>query len=228
MKRITGVPTRLIYIGIVVFLILGCNLSKGTGAASSAAPGNTKQPDNAAAATTAPTFDANSAAKYMVAAFESLSKAYPYQLTEHTTGGNSFTLDRTVDFAATDRSHSSWTQNGKAYEMITIGGQTWWKTDGQWGESNPTKTNDIYALIAPNLHDITYTGSDTVQNTPCYVFSYQLTISDFGLNGSGKAWIGVADGLPRQLDLEAKVNDISTTSQLVYSYGMSFDIQPPK
>jgi hypothetical protein len=38
--------------------------------------------------------------------------------------------------------------------------------------------------------------------------------------------VGIADGLPRQLDLNGTLNGAPLTTQLVYNYGVQFDIQP--
>jgi hypothetical protein len=179
--------------------------------------------------TAVPTFSPNAAAKALVAAFENLAKAYPYRLTETTRAGTS--LDRVTDYAAADRIHSSWVQDGKAYETITLGAQTWWKLKGAW-EANPTDTHppvDVYALIAPNLHDVSYLGQETVLGKPCFVFAYGLTIktSDISEDGAGKAWVGIADNLPHQVDLAGTANGFPLTTHLVYSFGIAFDIQPP-
>jgi hypothetical protein len=178
-----------------------------------------------------PIFSANSAKKALVNAFLKLSSAYPYRLTETTRGAS--TLDRTTDYASADQVHSSWVlaPNPDQREIITIGGQTWWKLNSKW-ESDPSVNDapiNLYSLLAPNTHDVQYDGQDSVMGIPCFVFNYALTINSAGvsLDGSGKAWVGISDGLPHQLDLNATVNSAPMTTHLVYSYGVKFDIQPP-
>jgi len=241
MKKTKG---KIAVSGILIstLVIFGCALSQPAPAVpANNPPSNPAAPTNAAptSASTVPAAQATSPANQpagdaqtaLTEAFKKLNTAYPYRLTEATTGG--VTLDRVTDFAAADRVHSTWTMSPSPdqKEMITIGSQTWWKINGAW-DPNPSDTRapvDIYSLIEPNLHDVQAAGQEAANGAPCNVYTFNLTISepDFSLSGSGKAWVGSADGLPRQLDLQATVNGAMVNSHLVYSYGVQFDIQPP-
>ena len=72
--------------------------------------------------------------------------------------------------------------------------------------SDTSAPKDIYGLIAPNVHNVAYTGQENVLDKPCFVFSYSLTINTSGisLSGTGKAWIGISDSFPHQVDLNAR------------------------
>jgi len=69
--------------------------------------------------TPAATLDAGAVAQYFRAAFANLLKAYPYRLNETSQGASP--LERVTDYAALDRVHASWTQDGQSFETITIG-----------------------------------------------------------------------------------------------------------
>ena len=178
-----------------------------------------------------PTLSPNAAKDALLTAFKKLSIAYPYRLTETTRGAG--TLDRTTDYAAADRIHSSWVlaPNPETRQTITLGNQTWWYMNGSWSD-NPSDTAapvDIYSLLAPGIKDVLYTGQEPVMNIPCYVLSYDLNVASSGVSiiGSGKAWIGSLDGLPHKVTLDATYNGSSLSTLLVYSYGVQFDIQKP-
>jgi hypothetical protein len=181
--------------------------------------------------TVVPTFSADSASKFVIDAFTRLSTAYPYRLVETSRGATD--VDRTTDFAAADQVHSTWVlaPNPDQQEMIQIGNQVWFKTNGQWqaGDVNALGPVDVTAMIVPGLHDVQFVGQEAIVGVPCYKFSYTLALNTAGvdLTGTGNAWIGIADGLPHQLDLNATTSGMPLTSHIVYSYGIKFDIQKP-
>jgi hypothetical protein len=191
-----------------------------------AAPATTTVPKT----TTVATPSANDATKSLFTAFEKLNSAFPYRLTE--ASGGAMQLDRVTDFAAADRIHSTWTLgNAGQDESITIGTQTWWKLHGKW-DTTPSDNSipiDVYALLYKDVSVIQYAGQETVMGTPCFVFTFKLTITtmSYALDSTGKAWVGIADGLPHQADLVGTIRGAPFTTHLVYSYGVKFDIQQP-
>ena len=46
-------------------------------------------------------------------------------------------------------------------------------------------------------------------------------------NGSGKAWVGVKDGLPHQTDGEFKAGTLNWTFHIVYEYDVNVKVEKP-
>ena len=61
--------------------------------------------------------------------------------------------------------------------------------------------------------------SGKVNGVACFLLSFDLhaTISGMSAGGSGKAWVGTADGLPHQLDAASTTNSTGFQTNLVYS-----------
>jgi len=241
--------------GIVLVLasfLSGCSLPKATTTpfpsptATATEPDDTDTPEPTIAATSTPiptptqpqatltagpTLSPSSAKDMLINAFLKLASAYPYRLTETTRGAT--TLDRTTDYAAADRIHSSWVlaPNPETRQTVTIGNETWWYLNGKW-ETTPSQTDapvDLYSLLTPGIQSVQFVGQEPVMNIPCFVLSYTLTINTSGISisGNGKAWIGISDSLPHQVTLDGTISGSPFTTLLVYSYGIQFDIQQP-
>jgi len=208
-------------------------------------PSPTLQPSNTPAPTkptgqqtVVPTFTDKSAKDAMVNAFKNLNHAYPFRLTEDTTSSGGITASRTTDFAAADRTHTILTDDPiipGLTEEIRIGSQLYYLYNGAWTTDAPpgvgAGSQDLAQLLINALTSVTYAGQDTVMNVPCFVFTFQSTLplGSTTMNGTGKAWIGISDDLPHQVDSTHTVVGVSgsSSSHLVYSYGVNFDIQAP-
>lgn len=118
-------------------------------------------------------------------------------------------------------------------EEIRIGSTLYYLYNGAWTTDIPTTPSgsqlNLAQLLIGGLQSVTYAGQDSVVGVPCFVYGFQFAISVGGqtLSGVGKAWVGISDGLPHQLDSTYTIGGVSGTSHLVYSYGVKFDIQPP-
>ncbi len=45
--------------------------------------------------------------------------------------------------------------------------------------------------------------------------------------GTGKAWVGAADGLPHQIDSEFQVGKYGQKSHIVYEYNVDVKVEKP-
>lgn len=218
----------------VSLLLLGCNLSKlRPGGPSSA--GN----DNSSRSRTAfsPSSDAR---KDLGGAQRKLKTAYPYRLTETmstTTNGQTAMqpTTRVADFAAADRSHMKWT-GGSDMEMIRIGDKEYWRFDGKWSEyagqfaeEQAKRGAELEKKMAEAPKEVKYVGSETVNGVPCfaYTFSLEMNLAGDTWTGTGKAWVGAADGLPHQIDSDFKVSVYGHKSHTVYEYNVDVKVEKP-
>jgi hypothetical protein len=176
-------------------------------------------------------------------ALERLNQAYPYRLTETSSG----TADgreipegtRVVEFAAADRSHAKW-NNGPLgdTEVITIGDKQYTKlNNGNWNEgvrSSAGRAQDtakrMRELLASVIKDVKYAGTETVNGVACHAYAYAIDgdLSGQKWLGTGKAWVGASDGLPHQLDSELNVSASRQKSHITYEYDLDFKIEKPQ
>jgi hypothetical protein len=172
-------------------------------------------------------------------ALRRLNSAYPYRLTETTSGtANGQTAmpesTRVVEFAAADRSHMKWTGGpGGPVEAISIGDQHYWYSNGKWtAGALPHQTDrgvDFTKKLAEMVKEVKYVGSETVNGIAChaYTFTFETAMAGQKWIGTGKVWIAGADGLPRQSDSEYKVANYGGKSHLVYEYDVNIRVEPP-
>ena len=184
----------------------------------------------------------NDARKDIHDALGKLRTAYPYRLTETasaTANGQTAMPEstRVVEFAAADRSHMKWAGGpGGNVEEITIGEKRYWFSGGKWSEAGGpsmaqrAKRGEEFAnKLAEMVKEVKYIGPETVNGVACHAYSYTLETTVSGQNyvGTGKLWIGAADGLPHQNDSEFKVATYGNKSHIVYEYNVNFKIEPP-
>jgi hypothetical protein len=164
-----------------------------------------------------------------------LKTTYPYRLTETISGtvnGKEAMkpTTRVVDFAAADRSHLKWTGgNGSDMEMITFGNKHYWYSDGKWSETasasaeeRARKAADREKALAEATKEVKYVGTEPVGGVPCFAYTYSIEMNVEGHNftGTGKAWVGAADGLPHQIDSDLVVSIYNQKSHIVYEYNL--------
>ena len=216
-------------------MFLGCSLGKlRPGRPSSSGNGNSS-------GTTAfkPSGDPQ---KDVGDALKKLKTAYPYRVTETisaTMNGQSAmqATSRVAEFAAPDRSRVKLSgDGGQNVEMITIGEKDYTFSDGKWTESAGTSAaekakmgTDMEKMLSSALKDVQSAGSETVNGVPCFVYTYRIELPTFGKDavGTGKAWIGAADGLPHQMDSELKTGGYDQKSHIVYEYNIDAKIEKP-
>lgn len=228
MKRESSIAVALL--GTLV--LAGCSMLHRETASTASGSGPAKTD-------AAPTGDAR---QNVGDALRKLQTAYPYRLTETT----STTINdkevasvttRVVEFAAADRSHAVISGgSGGNYETITIGDKRYWKTNGTWTEgtapSNAARAKfaeKMEGALASMTKDVKSAGSESVNGVACYVYAYtiEMKLESYTFSGTGKTWIGTADGLPHQTDYEMKTGMYNQKSHVVYEYNVSAKIEKP-
>src|SRR5215467_12530524 len=221
---------------LMLALAIACSLGRSKGpSGNSAATGNSSS--HAKAFT-----PSNDARKDLREALERLNTAYPYRLTEdssgNATGQEISGGKRVVEFAAADRSHAKWT-NGPLgdTEVITIGDKQYSKlNNGNWIVGSPAglaqrqgMEKRMREMMASAVKDVKYIGTDTINGLPCHEYTYTMDMDVSGQKwaGTGKAWIGSTDGLLHQSDSEMTVSSYKQKSHITYEYNVDFKVDKP-
>ncbi len=220
-----------------VSLLAGCNMAQLKRGPGSSSTGK----DSPSRGITAFT-PSNDARKDLGDALRRLKTAYPYRLTETdsaTMNGQSAmrATTRVVDFAAPDRSHVKFTGgDGSDNEMITIGEKNYWFMNGKWTESAGKSAQEraergahFEKMLASATKDVKYVGAETANGLPCYAYTYtmEMDLSGHSYTGTGKAWVGAADGLPHQNDSEFNFSGYGQKSHIVYEYNVDVKVEKP-
>jgi hypothetical protein len=216
---------------------MACNFVHLKGSADNRASSTANTSSHGAAFT--PSSDAR---KDLREALERLNTAYPYRLTENSSGnatGREISGGtRIVEFAAADRSHAKWT-NGPLgdTEVITIGDKQYSKlNNGNWTVGSPAglaqrqgMEKRMREMMASAVKDVQYIGTDTIKGVPCHAYTYTMDMDVSGQKwaGTGKAWIGSNDGLPHQLDSEMTIISYKQKSHITYEYNVDFKVEKP-
>ena len=216
---------------------VGCHFARSEGPAGNkaSATGNSSSRNTAFT----PSGDAR---KDLREALERLNTAFPYRLTENSSGtANGGAISggtRVVEFAAADRSHARWT-NGPLgdTEVITIGNQQYTKlNNGNWTVGSPAglaqrqgMERRMREMMASAVKDVQYIGTDTINGVSCHTYTYTMEMDVSGQRwaGTGKAWIGSSDGLPHQMDSEMTVSSYKQKSHITYEYNVNFKVEKP-
>jgi hypothetical protein len=175
-------------------------------------------------------------------ALERLKTAFPYRLTENSSGtadGRELPAGtRVVEFATADRTHTTWT-NGPAgnSELITIGDQRYSRSNnGNWTVGSlpglaqrQAMEKRMRELMASAFKDVQYVGTDTINGVPCHAYTYTMEMDLSGQKSTvtGKAWIGSGDGLPRQIDSETTIGSFKQKSHITYEFNADFKVEKP-
>ncbi len=184
-------------------------------------------PSNRASALFMPAGDAK---QQLISAFLKLNTTYPFRVTETGTyaSGDGSESTRITDFAAADRSHSTWTGVLNKGEMIRIGQDVYMKLNGgDWtsGYQGGTDIEQLTALMIAGLQEVQSAGTETLVGVDTTSYTFKAQVSDILV--TGKAWIGATDGLPRRADLEMQVSGATLVTSLVYEYGIQVTIEAP-
>ena len=175
-------------------------------------------------------------------AFLKLKRAYPYRQTVTVTdaeNGQALSSETSaIEFASSSRLRlKSQDKNGKRNEMIIFDNFNYLYLDGKWtkeawSSDEKAKMETEQDKFVSSLNEVEFAGFESVNGVQCkaYTYRWDLDISVSGKfpRGSGKAWIGVADGLPRQVDQDLPIDNHLTKSHSVYEYKVRFRIARPK
>src|SRR6266849_9349592 len=226
---------KKLLIVLAVVSLTACSLSQSKSGSASSNSGGTSS------STTTAFSPSSDARKDLGDALKKLKSAYPYRLTETmsaTANGQTAMPEstRVVEFAAADRSHMKWTGGpGGDVEAISIGGDHYWFSGGKWTAGTVPSSRgqdrgaDFANKLAEMVKEVKYLGPETINGVACYAYSYTLetTVGGQSYVGTGKVWIGAADGLPRQSDSEFKVATYAHKSHIVYEYNADFKVEKP-
>jgi hypothetical protein len=223
---------------LAVVPLSACSLAKLKGGPESSSNGGGSRSSGSSSAFS-PSSDAR---KDLGDALRKLKTAYPYRLTETTsstvdgqTVGPTYT--RVADFTAADRSHVKISGgSGSDMEMIHFGDKQYWYSDGKWsenaGQSAEEKAKrgaELEKRLAEATKEVKYVGPETVNGVPCFAYTFSLEMNEEGHTwaGTGKAWVGAADGLPHQIDSEFNVSKYGHKSHIVYEYNVDVKVEKP-
>jgi len=85
-------------------------------------------------------------------------------------------------------------------------------------------------FLASATKDVKYVGAETANGVPChaYTFNVEMNVSGQNFAGTGKAWVGAADGLPHQIDSELGMRGyFNQKSHIVYEYDVDVKVEKP-
>jgi len=158
-------------------------------------------------------------------------KSFRARMTTSVDGGKEST--RIVECVSPDRFHITGDQD----EMILAGGNVYMKTpSGEWTRLlfdpaamiNQIRDTKQLEEIRKST-DVEQAGAETVEGVPTLVYRYTMK-DPFGMKSTSscKMWVGVADSLPRKMEVEADFNKMKTRSVVTYyDYGAEIRIEPP-
>jgi hypothetical protein len=225
---------RLLLFTFCALLLGACSLDRLKGASEKrTTSGN--NPSSAGSAFT-PSDDAR---KDLREALMRLNTAYPYRLTENTSGTANGQMampggTRVVEFAAADRSHMKWTGGPSGdVEAISIGDKHYWYSDGKWTEGSLQQRTDrgldFAKKLAEMVKEVKYVGPESVNGVACHAYTctFEMPMAGQNWTGTAKVWIGAGDGLIHQSDSEYNVATYSGKSHTVYEYNVNVNIEPP-
>jgi hypothetical protein len=175
-------------------------------------------------------------------AFLKLKRAYPYRQTvtviDAENGQTLSSETSVIEYASSNRLRlKAQDKNGKHNEMIIFDDFNYLYLNGKWTKEawsadEKAKMETEHDRFVSSLSEVEFAGPDTVNGVQCkaYTYRWDLDISVSGKfpRGSGKAWIGVAEGLPRQVDQDLPIDNHLTKSHSVYEYKLRFRIARPK
>jgi hypothetical protein len=166
--------------------------------------------------------------------------AYPYRLTHISStdeNGQSSSETSVTEFASANRLRVTTSETGgKRSEMIIIGGTNYIFLDGQWTKE-PLSAKEQADMrrdqdrLSSSLSDVKFIGVETINGIKHKIYTFRwgvdISVSGKSPSGTGKAWIGVRDGLPHQMDLDLDIQGHHTKSHMVYEYHVKLDIHRP-
>src|SRR5215510_7916904 len=172
---------RIVALATCALLLSGCSLATLKRGSESKANNSAGTSPSTAGSAFTPSSDPR---KDLREALERLNSAYPYRLTEVSSGsanGKEIPQStRVVEFAAKDQSHAKWTAGPLGdTEAITIGDKQYMKlNNGNWTEGAAAAANRregtaerMRELLAKVVKDVRYVGPETVDGVACHAYT---------------------------------------------------------
>ena len=135
-----------------------------------------------------------------------------------------------LEFVSPDRYRI---KTGSLMDVIIIGKTTYMKIGDKWqrmaGELD-SKISDLRSTFNKEgmkwVSDVKYTGDDTVDGKPAYVYIYHAKGPDKVGENESKLWIAKADGLPIKVEAVYKSGPMKSM-KVEYDYETPVSIEPP-
>jgi hypothetical protein len=212
-------------------------------AAGCAAPANRNSTGNAnspASTNASPANSMGDASSTDAQALEGLTKSMDMQLNAKSFRArmdstfNDQEMARTVEYVAPDR----FRMTGEADETIIIGSNAWVRqNNGAWQKLPIDASQMIASVRDPKMIDqirksaeVKLIGPDTLDGKPMMVYQYTLrNAMGTDMTSRAKAWISVADSLPRRMETETEIKGKTSKATITYfDYNADIKIDPPK
>jgi hypothetical protein len=181
-----------------------------------------------AAPTTAPLTAAGDPRQAVLNALHAMAQAGAYRVHSTTTTDEGNTIQISGEVILPDRFHL--VMNGR--EILIIGN----KTGDQWTEF-PVDVGSIVsgfmggmtAEMEKSISDVESVGPDTVNGVPAQVYQYTSSFKagDQEVKGTAKLWVGVANGLPIQQEVDGEFAGIKSKTVQEIEYDPSIKIEAP-
>ncbi len=219
---------------ILLALSLGCSkiseLAKGpanTGSTSNANSETPKTGDDApASGEFAPSSDPKVDIEKMADRFMSL-KSFRAEMD----GDGQTPMKTDLEFISPDRYRI---KTGNSMEMIVIGKTSYMKMGSKWQKMSlplDSTISDMRSAFNKEgmkwFSDVKYTGDDTVDGNPAYVYTYHNKGPGAGVGeNDSKVWIAKDDGLPIKIEAIYKKGNLKSM-KIEYDYETPVVIEPP-
>ena len=143
-------------------------------------------------------------------------------------------MARTIEYVAPDRFRMA----GESDETVIIGSKAWARQNGSaWHELPIDASRMIASVRDPKIIDeirksaeVKLVGADTLDGKPMTVYQYTIrNMMGTEMTSHAKAWVAVADSLPRRIETEAEIKGKTSKATITYfDYNADIKIDPPK
>ena len=219
---------------LLLALSLGCSkiseLTEGTGRTRNTSNENSEPPkpgdDAPASGEFAPSSDPKVDIEKMADRFMSL-KSFRAEMD----GDGQTPMKTDLEFVTPDRYRI---KTGNTMEMIVIGKTSYMKMGSKWQKMSlplDSTISDMRSAFNKEgmkwFSDVKYTGDDTVDGKPAYVYTYHNKGPGAGVGeNDSKVWIAKGDGLPIKIEAIYKTGNLKSM-KIEYDYETPVVIEPP-
>jgi hypothetical protein len=213
---------------LAVVMAAGCNAPANRNSA-----GNANSPTSGNASSTGTADDAAATMDALTKSIDAQLNARSFRARLDSTFDNQETA-RTIEYVAPDRFRMA----GEADETIIIGSNAWVRqNNGAWQKLPIDASQMIASVRDPKIIDqlrksaeVKLIGPDTLDGKPMTVYQYTLrNVMGTDMTSHAKAWISVADSLPRRMETETEIKGKTSKATITYfDYNADIRIDPPK
>jgi hypothetical protein len=213
---------------LAVVMAAGCNAPANRNSA-----GNANSPTSGNASSTGTADDAAATMDALTKSIDAQLNARSFRARLDSTFDNQETA-RTIEYVAPDRFRMA----SEADETIIIGSNAWVRqNNGAWQKLPIDASQMIASVRDPKIIDqlrksaeVKLIGPDTLDGKPMTVYQYTLrNVMGTDMTSHAKAWISVADSLPRRMETETEIKGKTSKATITYfDYNADIKIEPPK